>query len=317
MSSGDMAETRAAASSIARGMPSSRWQISTTDGNVGIAKRERRIGRRGPLGEQPDSLRRGGAVEVGAAVTRARRSCAATAGQDRDRSWRTASPGTGERLAAGRQDVQARRAREQPFGKACDAVDEVLGVVEQEQQVLVGEERRDGRDRRDAGDLRRAERARDLGRDLRRVAERRQLREPHAVGVAVDEAAGSLEHQPGLAGPARADERHEPVTLDERRDSAELLLASDEARQLDRQVGAARAQRAERREGPWRGRRRRPGRSARAGRCREAGASRGRRARPTPGADRRASTAATAEQMIWPPWAMARIRATRLRAGPK
>ncbi len=35
------------------------------------------------------------------------------------------------------------------------------------------------------------------------------------------------------------------------------------------------------------------------------------------GSPSRASTAATAEQMIWPPWAMARIRATRLRAGPK
>ena len=34
-------------------------------GHVGIAKRERRIGRRGPLGEQPDGLRRGRAVDVG------------------------------------------------------------------------------------------------------------------------------------------------------------------------------------------------------------------------------------------------------------
>ena len=132
-----------------------------------------------------------------------------------------------------------------------DAVDEVLRVVEQEQQILVGDERRDRRDRRDAGDLWCAERARDLGRDLRRVAERRQLGEPHAVRVAVEETAGSLEHQAGLAGPARADERHEPVALDERRDLRELLLAADEARQLDRQVGAARAQRAERRERPW------------------------------------------------------------------
>ena len=124
----------------------------------------------------------------------------------------------------------------------------MLRVVEQEQQILVGEERRDGRDRGDARDLGRAERARDLGRDLRRVAERRQLGEPHAVRVAVEEAAGGLEHQPGLAGPARADERDEPVALDQRHDLGELLLPADEARQLDRQVGSARAQRAERRE---------------------------------------------------------------------
>ena len=129
----------------------------------------------------------------------------------------------GQGLAAGREDVQARRAREQSFGEPCDTVDEVLGVVEQEQHLLVGDERRDGRERRDAGDLRCAERARDLGRDLRGVAERRQLGEPHAVRVAVDEPAGGLEHQPGLAGPARADERHQPVTLDERRDLGELL----------------------------------------------------------------------------------------------
>ena len=154
----------------------------------------------------------------------------------------------GQRLAAGGQDVQAWRVREQPFGEPCDAVDEVLRVVEQEQQLLVGDERRDRREGRDARDLWCAERARDLGRDLRGVAERRQLGEPHAVLVAVDEPAGSLQHQPGLARPARADERHEPVTLDERRYLGELLLSSDEARQLDRQVGSARAQRAERRE---------------------------------------------------------------------
>ena len=34
MSSGDMADTRAAASSIASGMPSSRWQISTTEATL-------------------------------------------------------------------------------------------------------------------------------------------------------------------------------------------------------------------------------------------------------------------------------------------
>ena len=129
-----------------------------------------------------------------------------------------------------------------------DAVDEVLGVVEQQQQLLVGDERRDGRERRDTGDLRCAERAGDLGRDLRGVAERRQLREPHAVRVAVHEPAGSLQHQPGLAGPARADEGHQPVPLDERRHLGELLVASDEARQLDRQVRTARAQRPKRRE---------------------------------------------------------------------
>ncbi len=41
------------------------------------------------------------------------------------------------------------------------------------------------------------------------------------------------------------------MALDQRRDLRQLPLPADEARQRDRQVGAARAQRAERREVPW------------------------------------------------------------------
>ena len=67
----------------------------------------------------------------------------------------------------------------------------------------------------------------------------------------VEEPARGLEHEAGLPGPARADEGDEPVALDQRRDLRQLLLPADEARQRERQVGAARAQRAERREVSW------------------------------------------------------------------
>ena len=70
MSSGDIAETRAAASSIASGMPSRRRQISATEADVRRAERERRVDGRGALGEQPDGLGRGRVLEVDGIVRR-------------------------------------------------------------------------------------------------------------------------------------------------------------------------------------------------------------------------------------------------------
>ena len=106
-----------------------------------------------------------------------------------------------------------------------------------------------------ARDLRCTDRARDLRWDLRRVAKRSQLGEPDPVGEAVEQTVGSLEHQPGLAGPARADEGDQPMASEEAGDFLELALTADEAGQLDRQVRATCAQRAERRELDREGRR--------------------------------------------------------------
>ena len=151
-------------------------------------------------------------------------------------------PGDRQRLAARGEDPQPRRAREQPFGESGGAVHEVLGVVKEEQYVFVGDERGDRRGRGHARHLRRAQRASDLGRDLRRVTERRELGEPDAVAKAIEKPARSLDHQPSLPRPARADHGHEPMAVDQRRDLGELALPADEAREQTRQVGPPRAQ---------------------------------------------------------------------------
>ena len=152
----------------------------------------------------------------------------------------------GQRLAAGGQDPEAGRALEQSFGEPGGAVDEVLRVVEEQQDVLVGEERGHGRGRGDARDLGCAQCAGDLGRDLRRIAQWGQLGQPDTVRESVEEMARRLEHQPRLARPTRPDQGDQPMLLEQGGDLAELLVTADEARQLYRQVRAARAERAER-----------------------------------------------------------------------
>ncbi len=251
MSSGDIAETRAAASSIASGMPSRRWQISTTEAtfdspsvNAGSTVAARSANRRTASVEAASSMSSGAsAVRPGsdAADRRAGQRLQLEHGLARGPR---APPGSWPGCAGPGACASSRSASVATPSTRCSALSSSSSrSLSARNAVTVAM-------RRDARDLRCAEGARDLGRDLRRVAERRQLREPDAVRVAVEEAAGGLQHQAGLAGPAGADEGDEPVAPDERRDLGQLLLPADEARQLDRQVGAARAQRAKGRELP-------------------------------------------------------------------
>ena len=118
-------------------------------GHVGIAKRERRVGGGGPLGEQPDGLRRGRAARCRPRVT-GRLPIGERRPPGRTGTAAGGRPRRGPRAPRGSWSGCAGPARSRAAVRRTvrDAVDEVLGVVEQEQQVLVGEERRD---RREAG----------------------------------------------------------------------------------------------------------------------------------------------------------------------
>ena len=82
-----------------------------------------------------------------------------------------------------------------------------------------------------------AERVADRGEDLAGGAQRSELHEPGAVGRAVQQRAGRLGGERGLADARRADQRHDPVRAQGRGERRELALASDDARHPGAHVG--------------------------------------------------------------------------------
>ena len=85
--------------------------------------------------------------------------------------------------------------------------------------------------------LAQAERAQDGGRDLRGIADRGQLHQPHAVWHRGQLGPRRLGGQPGLARAARTGERDQAVSAEEPGDLAEFGVAADEAGELGAQVG--------------------------------------------------------------------------------
>ena len=81
-----------------------------------------------------------------------------------------------------------------------------------------------------------AQHGRDRRGDRGRVADRRQLDHPHAVGELAGHLGADLERQPGLADPADAAQRDQPVRPHELGDLGDQLLAADERAQLLREV---------------------------------------------------------------------------------
>ena len=230
---------------MASGMPSSRRQISAT--GVTLAPVSANVGSTA-VARSTKSL----TASVAARGVEVRRCAspgvAGPAGQVRDGTWIDRLTGDRERLATRGRGSVARGRREQPLRDPRDGVDEVLGVVEDEEQVLRGEEVDDELEGRPAGHLGDAQGPRDLRADLARVGEWRELREPDAVGEPRRDASSDFEHQPGLARAAGPDERDEPRLLERRPHRRGLLLTADEGRERHRQVRASCADRSERRE---------------------------------------------------------------------
>ena len=173
--------TRAAASSIASGSPSSRRQIARDRARGPRRRPERRIARAGALVEQLDG-RVGG--ERRHRATRARRRGAATA-----------------RLVT--RSVIAGRGREQ----AADVgrrVEHLLEVVEHEQQRAVRERAGQPVEHAAVGAVGEPERAGERREDVPGVADRGERDEPRAVGELRRQPARELEREPRLADAARA-----------------------------------------------------------------------------------------------------------------
>src|SRR5262249_35451786 len=108
----------------------------------------------------------------------------------------------------------------------------MLAIVDDQQERLVLECRRQLLDRTTGGTETDAKDIADDGGYQLRIIERGELREPYAVRITVEEAAACLDREPGLADPARAGQRHQTVTAQPRLDVGEIGFASDQAGEL-------------------------------------------------------------------------------------
>ena len=85
-------------------------------------------------------------------------------------------------------------------------LDHLLAVVQDQQRAAIPEVRAHRLQQRPIGLFAHAEHLRRLADDQRRVADRRQVEEPHAVGKVVDLLRRDLQRQARLAQPAHADQ---------------------------------------------------------------------------------------------------------------
>ena len=101
-----------------------------------------------------------------------------------------------------------------------DCHDEMFAIVEDEQRLLFSEETDDGVEGLLPGADRKAEQRCDVLRDELRVRQWRQFDQPNAVVIPIQHLRRDLQRRAGLADPARADERDEPMLIQERLDLA-------------------------------------------------------------------------------------------------
>lgn len=144
--------------------------------------------------------------------------------------------GDAQPLAAGREDGEACASSQQRLRQLRAWLDEVFGIVEDEQERARREVLHDRIDQSRTRLFLDAEDAGDGLRQQRRVAQGGKLDEPRAVGVGVGPLPGELDRQAGLAASARARQGEEPRTTQQLRELGDLILAADEAREVVRQV---------------------------------------------------------------------------------
>ena len=153
-----------------------------------------------------------------------------------------------QRFAARRDDPDVGRRAQQRVGKRCAGAHHLLAVVEDQQRLPRLQMRAQRVRERLARLLAHGEHLRRLVRDERRIADRREVQEPDAVGIRVEHVGGDLQRQPRLAETAHAEQRQQAVALEELSGLLELALASDERGELLRQVVGRGFERAQRRE---------------------------------------------------------------------
>ncbi len=144
-----------------------------------------------------------------------------------------------QRLAARRDDRDARSRAQQHVGHSRRGDEDVLAVVQHEQERPAAQELGDRGIEVVAGQRPHVERGRNRLLDVRRLGHGRQLDEHRSVPERGLDPPCQLESEPGLAGAAGAGERQEPRAGKEGPQLVELALAADERRRVDRQAANA------------------------------------------------------------------------------
>ena len=150
-----------------------------------------------------------------------------------------------QRLAAGREELHGARRRER-LREQRGGVEHLLEVVDHEEELLLGEVRRELL----PGRLVDAERLRDLRQDELGIGDRRERHEEDAVREVLDQLGRRLQREPGLPGAARPGQRDRADVgpAQELDHLGDLAVAPDERRRLHGQVRRPVLERAERRE---------------------------------------------------------------------
>ncbi len=139
-----------------------------------------------------------------------------------------------QRLAAGGEDAHARAHPQDGLGHLADGSEQVLAVVEHDQQVTTLEHFDKAFECRTALVTLHIERRRDRIRSQCRLADGRQIAQPHAIGVTADTDLGEAQCQPRLPHSTRSDQREEARALQHRGELGHVVLAPDERRQRQR-----------------------------------------------------------------------------------
>ncbi len=120
-----------------------------------------------------------------------------------------------------------------------DAVEQVLGVVEREQQLERRERGQQLRERRTRPALQ-AERRSDRCRQHRAIGDLREADPAHTLRVGAAARVQQVLREQRLADAAGADERDQAVRIDQRAERGQIVGAPDHRRKLRRQVRAQR-----------------------------------------------------------------------------
>mgnify|MGYP007135457263 CR=1 FL=1 len=142
----------------------------------------------------------------------------------------------GQRLAARCQDAHGRARFEDRANEVRGGGADVFATVEDQQEMFRGGERGQGFEQRLPWFFRDSE---DRGGGLHDeawIGERRELHEPHAVGIRVEQTGGDLQRKPCLPAAADGGEGEQPRGTEQTCHLGDLVLAADEARGLRRQV---------------------------------------------------------------------------------
>src|SRR5208337_2399161 len=124
ISAADNVPSRAAASSIASGSPSSFRQIRSATATGAT-----------PLAVPPRAADPRSKNNRTAAACPASRACAVSGGRSSGRTGQVTSPGIPSGFAAGRQDPQPRRGAQQRAGQPGAGIQQMLAVIQYQQQL--------------------------------------------------------------------------------------------------------------------------------------------------------------------------------------